>query len=354
MDVDLSGLLNLEGVCNTNLSFEIDDSNCNPKDILEDPSYVVRKQKDYILNGGKILYAQTSFATSEHLGKYGLEEQTESINTDLVNLTKSVSEDAVIGGVISTLELEIEPFGETTYTEIIRIYREQATFLAKAGVDFFVLDSMLSISKTRAAVLALRKLKKPIVVTMCLDENGNTLSGGSAINTLIILQELGVFALGIKSNCDDEKMCEILAEMKAYAKIPIITNGYNISDKEKDINISGDIILADTKQIYNLIYHKIDFSPAVECSVDMADELLQMEEESYDIILVEINNIDDAKDFADNAHLANLPVCFSSHDEISLRLALMLYNGIAMIDANSSIDEDILIKIAKKYGAVIY
>ena len=86
----------------------------------------------------------------------------------------------------------------------------------------------------------------------------------------------------------------------------------------------------------------------------MTDELLELEGESVDVIVVEINTIDDAKDWACNAHMANLPVCFYSHDEISLRLALLLYNGRAMIDSRSSLEEEKLQKIAEKYGAVIY
>ena len=64
--------------------------------------------------------------------------------------------------------------------------------------------------------------------------------------------------------------------------------------------------------------------------------------------------MDDARDFALNAHMAKLPVCFLSHDEIALRLALLLYNGIAMVDSSSSIEPERLEKIAGKYGAVIY
>ena len=86
----------------------------------------------------------------------------------------------------------------------------------------------------------------------------------------------------------------------------------------------------------------------------MTDELLQLEEENYDVILVNVDSVDDARDFAQNAHMANLPICFSSHNDSALRLALLLYNGRAMVDSHSSIEPEELGKIAKKYGAVIY
>lgn len=77
-------------------------------------------------------------------------------------------------------------------------------------------------------------------------------------------------------------------------------------------------------------------------------------ETSCDILRVEIISSDDAIDFARNAHMSTLPVMFLSDNEIALKMALMLYQGIAMIDSSTMIPENILSDICKKYGAVIY
>ena len=52
--------------------------------------------------------------------------------------------------------------------------------------------------------------------------------------------------------------------------------------------------------------------------------------------------------------MAVLPVMFSGDDEIAMKLALMLYQGRALIDRESLIDEEELKSAAEKYGAVIY
>ena len=52
--------------------------------------------------------------------------------------------------------------------------------------------------------------------------------------------------------------------------------------------------------------------------------------------------------------MAKLPVMFSSGDEIALKSAVLLYHGVAFLDANMSIDNDVLKKISHKYGSIIY
>ena len=86
----------------------------------------------------------------------------------------------------------------------------------------------------------------------------------------------------------------------------------------------------------------------------MTDTITDVCDESYDVLTVSINSPDDAIDFAKNMHMSTLPVSFLSDDEISLKMALMLYQGRAIVDTKSLIETEKLEKIAEKYGAVLY
>ena len=86
----------------------------------------------------------------------------------------------------------------------------------------------------------------------------------------------------------------------------------------------------------------------------MTDEITEACSQNYDVLTVSINSPDDAIDFCRNMHMATLPVSFLSDDEISLKVALMLYNGRAIVDTNSLIEPERLERIAQKYGAVLY
>ena len=51
-------------------------------------------------------------------------------------------------------------------------------------------------------------------------------------------------------------------------------------------------------------------SDPVECDLDLADNLIDMEDEQVSAVLVHIRNREDALLFAENAHMSRLPVCF--------------------------------------------
>lgn len=410
MDVDLSAPTLLDGAIHSNIFCDsaVDDGSPE-KYLMENLKRLIDMQSEYAAIGSKILYAPTRGASRPLLEKYGLEDELEEINASLVKITKSVAKsDVAVAGVLGPTGLILEPFGETSFSEMIHIYREQASVLVNAGVDVLVIESMVSIAEARAAALAVRKMPVCVMLTMSLDENGETPYGGTGMSALVVLQELGISAFGLDSACGARLMIEDIESLVPYAKIPLIAkpsafkfddNGNKIglyspeefavemkslleagativggSDgtttnhlraikkvidehtfrEKSEILASGDINLADIRHVYNLYCDQIECTNSIETSVDMADTFLELESESYDVIVVEINSIDEAEEFAKNAHFSTLPICFYSHDEEALRLALLLYNGRAMIDARSSIDKHELNKIAKKYGAVIY
>lgn len=411
MDTQLSQPILLDGALATNL-FELGmpKDACIPNWILQNKQKVFDLQKAFIDAGSKILYTPTFNASRVGLSKFNLQDDIENINRQLVDITKSVVKgtDVKVAGCVSATGLTLEPYGDSSFLELLDIFREQASILVESGVDILVVETLTSIAEARVASIALQKFDIPKYITMSVDEEGETPFGGSAVNALVILQELGISAFGLNCCFGAESMVPQIKAMKQYAKIPIIAKPsacrydkennelINLSPLEmavqmKDIVMAGadivggccqttpehiecidvalkevdevilekpetkgDITLADIRQIYNLYCDNIEFSELLECSVDMTDDILQLEEDSSDVIFVEINTIDDAIDFSKNAHMAKLPVCFSSHEEMPLKLVLMLYNGRAMIDSNTSIDRETLEEISKKYGAVIY
>lgn len=414
MDVDLSVPLLLDGATATNLfSNSVPDNICIPKWITEHPDALQNLQQKFLSAGSKVLYAPTFGANSSALSKFGLEDQMESMNRTLVSLTKQVANDKTwVGGVLSPTGLELEPFGESTFTEVMRVFRDQAKVLLESDVDFFVVETMVSIAEARAAAIALRKLNKPVMITMTVDEEGNTLDGGKAVNALIILQELGIAAFGLNGSYGPAAMKDVFIQMAEYAKIPLVAKPSAVSFDEptqsltpispdemaqqmKQLIIAGaslvggccqttpehikalgnvltitpppsifnldrpiekedEIILADSKQHYHLYSDQMDCSEPICCSADMCDDFLRLEEERYDVIVIQLDTVEEAREFSENAHFSTLPICFLTHDELTLRLALMLYTGKALIDSRSSIEEDTLKYIAQKYGAIIY
>lgn len=371
----------------------------------EHPDALISLQQSFIDSGSQILYTATFGANAPTLEKYGMVDKVTELNEKAAKITYDAFHDKVlIAGCISSTGLYIEPYGETTFTELMSFYREQIKALSPY-CDMFVIETMPTLWNMRAAVLACKKESKPIIATMRVDENGDTDIGTNVLSALIVLQELGISAFGI--NCTRPEICaDLIREIAQYAKIPLIVkpcavytdesgrheiapddfarlvrlsleNGAEIiggccgAVKEhiarlgkllKGFDFSAvqtekqdmSLVFATENQVFFLDPDTTEFSPPIECEPDMTDTITDVCDESYDVLTVSINSPDDAIDFAKNMHMSTLPVSFLSDDEISLKMALMLYQGRAIVDTKSLIETEKLEKIAEKYGAVLY
>ena len=122
-----------------------------------------------------------------------------------------------------------------------------------------------------------------------------------------------------------------------------------------EIEYIDSVMLANERSAFFLEHDTTEISEPIECNAGMGEDLVAVcGEGGYDVLNIQINSPDDALDFADNAHMATLPVMFSGDDEIAMKLAVMLYQGRALIDGTSLIDPEELKNTARKYGAVIY
>lgn len=414
MDVDLSVPLLLGGSVAAGLfPGGVPDGLCLPGWLAGHPDEVRQIQRQFAAAGCGVLCAPTFGAGSAALARFGLEQEMEAINRALVAMTRQAAGDGIpVAGVLAPTGMELEPFGEASYTEVMDEFREQAAVLADAGADLLIAGAMGSIAEARAAAIALRRFHLPVIVTLRVDEEGQTADGGLAVNALIILQELGIAAFGLDCPQGPAALEPTLRAMTEYAKVPLLVCPAAVSwesesgatvplspeelarqltpliacgaslvsgtagatpahleqageilrritpavifDSNRPIERPDEMILADRNAHYHLYCDQIECSEPLHCSPDMCDEFLRLEEERIDVIVVELDTADEAREFAENAHFATLPVSLFSHDEMALRLALLLYTGKALVDSRSSIEEETLAKIARKYGAIIY
>ena len=81
----------------------------------------------------------------------------------------------------------------------------------------------MSLQEARAAVLAVKEsCDLPVFVTMTFQEDGRTLYGTSPETAMVVLQEMGVDAVGINCSTGPDKMVDAVKSMKRYAKVPVI------------------------------------------------------------------------------------------------------------------------------------
>ena len=197
---------------------------CPEKWILENRDVVVQLQKEYVDAGTNILYAPTFTANRPKLQEYGLENDLVRINKELVAISKEAADGkALVAGDITMTGIQLKPMGTLDIEELIEIYKEQALALIEGGVDLFVIETMMSLQETRAAVIALKEVcDLPIMATMTFEKSGRALYGTDAKTAAIVLSSLGVDAIGANCSTGPADMAKVISDMASVVNIPII------------------------------------------------------------------------------------------------------------------------------------
>ncbi len=219
------GPIILDGATGTNLQEAgMPIGVCPEEWILENPEVMKKLQADYVEAGTQIVYAPTFTANRVKLAEYGLEDKLEEMNRNLVALSKeAVGDRAYIAGDLTMTGQQLFPLGEMMFEELVDIYKEQASVLVDAGVDLFVVETMMSLQECRAAVIAIREVcNLPIMVTLTYNEDGRTLYGTTPEVATVVLQSLGADVIGINCSTGPEEMLEPVRKMAEYATIPIL------------------------------------------------------------------------------------------------------------------------------------
>ena len=205
---------------------------CPEKWILDNPSHLIKLQREYIKAGTNILLAPTFTANRIKLAEYGLEDNIIDINRRLVELSKqAVAKEGYRGYVAGDITMtgkQLKPIGTLELEELINVYKEQAIILVDAGVDLFVVETMMSLAEARAALIAIKEVcDLPVMVSMTFNEDGKTLFGQTPESAVVVLESLGADAVGINCSTGPLEMLPLINKMISYANIPVFAKPNN-------------------------------------------------------------------------------------------------------------------------------
>lgn len=202
---------------------------CPEEWILGHADILCNLQREYIQAGTNILYAPTFSGNRIKLEEYGLSDRIGQMNHDLVSISKDAiqKENAVgkvfVAGDLTMTGKQVEPVGPLPFEDLIDIYKEQIGYLADAGVDLLVVETMMSLQECRAAVIAAKETTDlPVMVTLTFNEDGRTLFGTDPATASLVLTALGVDAVGVNCSTGPDKMVSVVQKMREYTGIPLI------------------------------------------------------------------------------------------------------------------------------------
>lgn len=218
-------ILYLDGATGSNLmKAGMPPGVCPEQWILEHPDVLLKLQQEYVEAGSNILYAPTFSANRIKLAEYGLEASQNSMIQRLVSLSKQAAGgQALVAGNVTMTGEQLAPMGKMELETLIDIYREQIAGLVQAGVDLIVIETMMSLQETRAAVIAAKEAcVLPVMATLTFESDGRTLYGTDAVTAAVVLESLGVSAIGVNCSAGPDRMQELVHSMAEITDIPII------------------------------------------------------------------------------------------------------------------------------------
>ena len=222
-------ILYLDGATGSNLvKAGMPSGVCPEQWILEHRDVMLKLQKDYVQAGTNILYAPTFTANRVKLAEYHLEKNMSAMIHELVAISReaaasSAGHTVLVAGDITMTGEQLKPMGKMELEELIDIYKEQILSMVDAGVDLLVVETMMSLAETRAALIAAKEVcDLPVIATLTFETDGRTLFGTDAKTAAIVLESLGASAIGANCSTGPAQMESIISDMVTHTRIPVI------------------------------------------------------------------------------------------------------------------------------------
>ena len=379
---------------------------CAEQWTLEHPEAIIDIQRGYVDSGSQVLYTPTFGANRRKLEEHGIFNRAEEYNRRLAALSEQAANGkALRAGDISPTGAFLAPLGDVSFEELVDIYTQQAAGLESAGVHLFVIETMMTLSDARAAVLAVRSVSdKPIFVTFTCDENGRSISGGNVTAALVVLQGMGIDAFGLNCSAGPEQMLPQLRRLREYARVPLIAKPnagmpqivdgkavYNCTPEEfvaliPDMLRTGVAVFggccgttaahiaalrdaldgaaitppaplhthmlpAATEKLPFPLPVDVRWSAILSLTADAEDALSDGQENDEPVLAVRIDDWDGVQALADFQYLIAKPLCIVCDDSELLEAALRVYQGRALYDGG--LPDSVLLPLRDKYGLLI-
>lgn len=188
---------------------------------LTHPEAVAEVHRAYLAAGCDIVTANTFGATGARFGA-----ELQKVIQAGVKLARQGVEEAGHGfaafdmGPTGKL---LAPYGELPFQEAVSLYRQAAAWGAEAGADLIIIETMGDPYEMKAAVLGAREAcDLPILATMMADVNGRLLTGGTVETMAVLLDGLGVTALGLNCGLGGPEMLPLLRRIRRVTERPLL------------------------------------------------------------------------------------------------------------------------------------
>lgn len=190
---------------------------------INSPEIVADIHESYIDCGVDIITTNTFGANELKLEGSGFTVE-EVIDRAVANAKKAVKgRDIYIGLDIGPIGELLEPMGTLSFDQAYNIFKRQVIQGVKSGVDLILIETMTDLYETKAAILAVKENSDlPVFVTMSFEEDRRTFTGCNITSMVMVLEGLGVDALGVNCSLGPKELMPIVDEILDIATVPVM------------------------------------------------------------------------------------------------------------------------------------
>jgi methionine synthase I (cobalamin-dependent) len=191
---------------------------------LEYPGRVEYVARAYVDAGSRVILTNTFRANRIALERQGLAEKTAAINRAGVEISRRAAGERAYVFASLGPSGKLLMTGEAGEAELRAAFAEQAKFLAEAGAQALVFETMSDLAETSIAVAAARETGLPVVACMAFDSGKNrdrTMMGVTPEQAATELTRAGVDVIGANCGQSIETYLPLCSRLAAATDRPI-------------------------------------------------------------------------------------------------------------------------------------
>lgn len=185
------------------------------------PEKITAVHRQYIEAGAAIIETNTFGANRIKLSHYKLSDRVAELNQAAVKAARQAGKVQVAGSIGPTGKF-IAPLGDLSFDEAYGVFFEQASALAAAGIDLFIIETIIDIQEMRAALLAVKAASsKPVICQLSFGADGRTVTGTDPATAAITLTAMGADVIGANCSLGPAQLLPVVRQLSEATSLPI-------------------------------------------------------------------------------------------------------------------------------------
>lgn len=220
---------------------------------IEHPEFIKQVAKEYAEAGSEIIYTNTFGANAPSV-KYSSGYTVGEVVSSGVKALKEALKGTNVKTALSIGPLTelLEPYGDLTEEEAVKIYTEQIGAGVEEKPDYIVLETFIDVEMMRIAATVSKQFKLPVFCTMAFEKVGKTIMGNSVQDVIDALTPLKIDGIGLNCAIVPEQAVPVIKEFVGKTDIPLILKP----------NAGKPVVLSDGTTTTDL--SAVDFAKGIE------------------------------------------------------------------------------------------